>query len=187
MINSCVEAIVLAGGQSRRMGRNKALLPFGGYETLVEYQFSRLAASGLFAAVRVSIKESELPFDAPVVRDRCTDFAPIFAIVAALSSTPFDRVFFIAVDTPFFDEEAIATLLARPEPAAVARSASGDHPLCGVYERTLLPHFQRSIANGDLAIKSVLETIDTGYANFDDALLANLNTREEYAAALLRK
>jgi len=36
-------AIIFAGGKSSRMGRDKALLPFGGYDTLTEYQYRRLS------------------------------------------------------------------------------------------------------------------------------------------------
>ena len=60
--------VIFAGGKSSRMGRDKALLPFGGEPTLAAYQFTRL--SPLFPATYLSAKTAEKFSDAmPVIVD----------------------------------------------------------------------------------------------------------------------
>jgi len=54
-------AIIFAGGKSSRMGRDKALLPFGGYDTLTEYQYRRL--SKIFNRVYISTKNDKFNFN----------------------------------------------------------------------------------------------------------------------------
>jgi len=65
--NQSRNAIIFAGGKSSRMGRDKALLPFGEYSTLCEYQYQRLAK--IFETVHISTKEAKFDFDAPLIYD----------------------------------------------------------------------------------------------------------------------
>ncbi|MCF6173461.1 MAG: NTP transferase domain-containing protein [Campylobacteraceae bacterium] len=61
-------AVVLAGGKSSRMGRDKALLQFGWYDTLVEYQYRKLEA--IFDKVYISSKEDKFDFDVDIIYDK---------------------------------------------------------------------------------------------------------------------
>jgi molybdopterin-guanine dinucleotide biosynthesis protein A len=164
------------------MGTNKALLPFGGYATLIEYQYRRLAACGFFESVAISVKTPLTTFDAPLIFDDAPICAPIAAIAAVLRNARSDRVFVLAVDTPFF--EGFSALIAVDSKAAIARSPSGTHPLCAVYHRSLLPRFEAAITSGEYSIKRALANEQIGYADFDERSLANLNFQADYEAAL---
>ncbi|MDR2152592.1 MAG: NTP transferase domain-containing protein [Helicobacteraceae bacterium] len=177
-----VSAIVLAGGKSERMGANKALLPFGKFATLAEYQYRRLLDCGLFESVSFSLKTPFLPFEAPLILDEIALDAPIAAIVAALKAAKTDRVFALAVDTPFFDE--FEKLLAIDAKAAIARDTNGAHPLCAIYAKSLSRDFERAIAKGEYAIKAALKNAQIEYVDFDERKLVNLNFRGDYDRAL---
>ena len=165
------------------MGQNKALLPFGGFETLAEFQYYKLYHSGLFSAVYFSLKEQFLPFKAPTIFDNSDTYAPIVALEQILAHTKTEKVFVIAVDVPFFDEAAIGKLLAHENAAVLARSPSGIHPLCAVYSVGLKTAFQNAIAINKLSIQKALDNSKTTYIDFDDKLLVNLNYYLEYCKA----
>lgn len=177
-----VSAVILAGGQSSRMGRDKALLPFGGYESLIEYQFERLRP--FFNEVLISLKTDKLPFQAPIVYDRAEISAPLVALIAILKAVKTDRVFVLAVDTPFFDVAAIDALLAVDAPVVMARTLGGEHPLTAVYSRALLPVFEAALARDELALHRALADEKIVYVDFEERLLTNLNHPHEYEAAL---
>jgi len=63
-----IPCVIFAGGKSSRMGENKALLPFAGFETLTEYQYTRL--SKIFSSVYISCKDKSIfSFDANFIED----------------------------------------------------------------------------------------------------------------------
>lgn len=84
---------VLAGGQSSRMGRDKALELFGG-RSLIEIALETLRQAGVDAAIAGA--RSELSGFAPVVEDREPDQGPLAGICAALSATSAERVAFVS-------------------------------------------------------------------------------------------
>lgn len=181
--------VIFAGGKSSRMGRNKALLPFGGFATLAEYQYARL--SPLFTETYLSVKTAEpFPDVLPVITDdpAIKDFAPTAGFVSAFHALGDERIFALGVDTPFIDAKIIAALIAADREgvdAVIARTAEGQHPLCGIYHRSLLPRFEAMAAAGDHKLGKLLRDCDVVYVDFEDeARFANLNHPHEYAAAL---
>ena len=183
--------IIFAGGKSSRMGRDKALLPFGGYTTLAGYQFARL--SPYFDATFLSAKTAErFSETAPVIIDEAdqTAFAPTVGFISVFRRLTSERFFALSVDTPFIDTGIIASLLAEDREgidAVIARTEQGIHPLCGIYHRSLLPYFERMAAAGDHALGKMLKNAKVVYVDFkDEEAFANLNHPAEYAAALAK-
>jgi len=171
------------------MGRNKALLPFGGYPTLAEYQYARLAP--LFTSTLLSVKSADgFPKQLPLLIDDpgISDFAPTAGFVSAFRTLEAERIFVLSVDTPFVDDSVVTALteMDRPElDAVIARTDRGMHPLCGIYHRRLLPRFETMYARGDHALGKMLRSCNVVYADFgEEALFANLNHPHEYADAL---
>ena len=75
--------VIIAGGKSSRMGRDKALLPFGGFETLTEYQIHRLTP--LFQSLHVSTRtKDKFGFEASFIEDITTYEAqsPLIALLS---------------------------------------------------------------------------------------------------------
>ena len=142
---SDLPCVLFAGGKSSRMGEDKSLLPFGGFSTLAEYQYRRLLC--LFERVYLSSKDPEkFGFDAPVLLDpEGADFAPTAGFVSAFRSLKDERIMALSVDTPFVDASVFETLIAADNgecDAIIAKTASGTHPLCGIYRRSLLEEME---------------------------------------------
>ncbi|WP_345972643.1 molybdenum cofactor guanylyltransferase MobA [Sulfurimonas diazotrophicus] len=181
--------VIFAGGKSSRMGRNKALLPFDGFDTLAAYQYARL--SPLFASAVLSVKTTKgYPEGLPYLPDdpSLADAAPTAGFITAFRSLDAERIFALSVDTPFVDGTVIRALLARDSrelDAVIARTARGTHPLCGIYHRSLLARFEAMAASGDHKLGRMLSESRVRYVDFDDEqLFSNLNHPHEYEAAL---
>lgn len=186
-----ISCVIFAGGKSSRMGQDKSLMPFGGYLTLAEYQHARL--SPLFERTFISAKECDkFDFDADVIPDIVETgiFAPTAGFVSAFEHLDDERFFVISVDTPFVAAEQIEALLMNDSSdldAVVAKTASGSHPMCGIYHRSLLTSFQRMLQEDDHRLGQLLKQSKTRSVIFDDETpFANLNHPYEYEAALKR-
>jgi len=153
-----VTAVILAGGRSRRMGRDKAWLDMEG-RPLVVRQADRLGE--VFDDVVIAAKIAA-PFAAHGLRtieDAEGDFAPIFGIRAALAGLG-RPIFALAVDLPRFPPElagAMARELVEGDLACVAPVADGTvQGLCAAYAPSVLPRMDRAIAESRLAVRDLV-------------------------------
>lgn len=177
--------IILAGGQSRRMGRDKALLPFNGYASLTEYQFARL--NPLFEALFISTKAAKFSFEAPIITDNDTRYAPIIALKTLFSKLTDDRLFLLSVDTPFVDFPVIKRLfdaLEQQDDAVIARSPGQTHPLCAIYRKSVLPAVEAMVASNDYKLQRLLDRVYTRFIDFEEEVpFYNMNRPDEYRKA----
>ena len=177
-------AVIFAGGRSSRMGKDKALLPFGGYGSLAEYQYRRL--EGLFGRVMLSAKEEKFAFDAPVIVDRYPGSSPVIALASVLEEIGQGWVFVLSVDMPRVDATLIGRLhdarTQHPQARAlVAASRNGSEPLCGLYHAEILPAVRAAIAHDQHRMRALLRAVPSAEVYCDrDEIFANLNTPEEY-------
>ncbi len=170
------------------MGQDKSLLPFGDCSSLAEYQYKRL--SKLFNNVYISAKENKFNFKAPVIEDAQSDnvFAPTAGFVAMFQALKDERIFVLSVDTPFVGEDEIQELLKNDSEefdAIIAKTASGSHPMCGIYHRSLLPSFETMLKENSHRLGQLLKKSKTLFVPFQkEEPFANLNHPHEYEAAL---
>ncbi len=183
-------AAVLAGGQSRRMGREKGALPYGA-GTLAEFQTARLEA--IFGEVwLVAKKPPDYAFGpARVLLDDTEDFAAIHGLRRALREAE-DRVFVLAVDLPALATSVLEELgllgLATRAPALVPHADGRMQPLAAVWRRQALPELDRRVGRGDFSLHGLAEALgaetlpEEGWRRFDPSgnSFVNLNTLEEY-------
>ncbi len=184
-----IPAVIFAGGKSSRMGRDKALLPFAGFDSLAQYQYARLQK--LFEKVYLSAKEDKFDFDAALIPDRYEASSPLSGILSVFETLDADEVFILSVDAPFVDEKVIGTLLEENEKdvdAVIAQSPSGLEPLCGIYKRSLLPMAQEYFRADRHRLTQLLKEAKSKVVVFreDDPFL-NLNHPHEYAEVLKRQ
>lgn len=185
-----MHCVIFAGGKSSRMGEDKSLLPFGGCSTLAQFQYNRLTK--LFTHVSVSTKSAEkFDFDADFLLDpKEVDYAPTAGFVSAFRSIGAERIIVLSVDTPFVNDTVFQSLIDADEErldAVIARTATGSHPLCGIYHRSLLEEFERMLREGDHRLGKLLGSSKTRYIEFEDEeLFTNLNHPYEYQEALSR-
>ena len=144
-----VEAFVLAGGHSRRMGRDKALLEWGG-SLLIERAVQSLR--GVSSTVRIVGDREDLAAFAPVVTDTFPGAGPLGAIHAALAASTHDWNMFLPVDLPLLPAAFLAWMLERvalTEAVATFPIVAGlPQPLCAVYHRTMEPALREELTAG---------------------------------------
>lgn len=190
-------ALVLAGGRSTRMGRDKASLPFGG-TTLLARIVDLLAplVDEVVVALRAGQDAPALPPGVLLARDAVPDRGPLGGLAAGFAASSADAVYATACDVPFLVPGVVNLLFARLGAADVAVSeAQGRlHPLAAVYRPRVRPHVEALLGAGRLRPPFLYELVPTvrvpeaDLRAVDPCLetLANLNTPEDYAAALAR-
>jgi molybdopterin-guanine dinucleotide biosynthesis protein A len=195
-----VSALVLCGGMSRRMGRSKALLPFG--EEVLLQRMVRILAPMAWPIVVVAAPDQTLPELPPGVRiahDPVQGRGPLQGLGAGLEALPdsTELVYATATDVPFFCPSWIGRLREHASNADIVIPTTNGHlhPLTALYRRAgVLPEINRRLAADQLRLQSLCDAVRTvvldesAFRDIDPNLdtLQNLNTPEDYARALAR-
>jgi molybdopterin-guanine dinucleotide biosynthesis protein A len=174
-------AFILAGGQSRRMGEDKAALRWGD-GTLLDHMKEKLGA--IAREVRVVGR--------PPLPDLLPDRGPVEGLRTALTVTVTDRNLLVALDLPFLPEVLLGDLLERLDHGALAACRiAGRVPLCLAAHRRLLPEVDEYLRAGRRSVEGLLESASARVIEAD-ALRAmgitedhfrNLNTPDDYLRA----
>ena len=184
-----VAGVILAGGESRRMGRNKALLTVNG-ERMVETVYRRIAE--LFDEVLLITNTPEL-YDfihCRKVGDIYPGMGPMAGIHAALSSCASERVFVTGCDMPNLNPQLIRELCALPGgvDVIVPETPGGLEPLHALYAKSCMPTMEAMLKAGERSILTFLERADITLIQHariaaldpDFSSFRNVNTPEEY-------
>lgn len=186
-------AVILAGGKSRRMGRNKALLEFGG-ETLIQRLYRTL--EGAFDEVLISANDPDTYgfLDAPFVPDIYEAGGCLAGIHAGLLRARGGGCFFAACDMPFVNIDLVRHLgrLSAKYDVVVPVSRSGLEPLHAFYSRSCLPHIERQLDEGNLKVIDFFDKIRAREVTVDEMSeydphelsYFNINTQADYDFAV---
>lgn len=181
-----VTVFILCGGQSRRMGTDKASLIFQG-KSFIQGLASRLSAAGqvVFSA-NDRARQTE---GYPVVCDELQGCGPLGGIVSGLRVCKTPLAFFCACDMPLLDTAMVDALQAalRPESDGIIPidSTGRIHPLCALFRVTVLDAAQQHLQCGDYRLQNLLQQIHIQQLQVSAALemqLKNINVPEEYEA-----
>jgi molybdopterin-guanine dinucleotide biosynthesis protein A len=187
-------AIVLCGGRSGRMGRDKLSLPFGD-ETLLE-RVIRIVRGVLPDVVLVAREGQHLPegLEVAVVRDSAEGLGPLAGIAAGLSALDAERAFVAAGDMPLLRPSLISSLLEFSDgyEACVPLVNGFAVPTCAVYLRGIAEIANALVSERRLHPGFLLDRVHTRYVDAaelreaDPALesFRDCNTPEHYAEAL---
>jgi molybdopterin-guanine dinucleotide biosynthesis protein A len=148
--------IILAGGKSSRMGREKGLVDFRG-KPLIQYGLDLL--SHYTERTLISSSNSDyLSFGFEIIPDPVVGQGPAAGIAAALKSSRSVWNIVIACDLPFLQPELIDCLLENTGSCqAVIPVHNGVmEPLAGIYHQELAGHFEIAIDSGELALHRIL-------------------------------
>ncbi|MBY0502972.1 MAG: molybdenum cofactor guanylyltransferase [Bryobacteraceae bacterium] len=175
-----MEGFVLCGGQSVRMGQDKALLPLNGVPLVVHIAGLVRAATG--SATLVGSRERYGNLGWPLVEDDPPGDGPLGGIIAALRATRGEKALIVACDMPWLTADSLRAL-AGTDFATDALVAAGNHPLCAIYRKRCLPVLEQALREGDRKVRRVLERLSVEEWPVDDPRwVANANTPAEWAA-----
>lgn len=173
-------AALFAGGASRRMGTDKALLPWRG-STLVRYLAGEL---DFFSEKLLSAQQASLlpGADWRLVPDLRPGCGPLGALESVLSAMRSDAALCVACDLPFFTRELGQAMLRAFREGAdclICRDETGRvHPVCAIYRRKALPVVTGQLQAGDFRMMHLLANLKTDHFSVAAAQMQNANTPE---------
>ncbi len=149
---SNISAVVLAGGRSSRMGRDKAAVTLGG-RSLLSHVISRLEPQVAQIAINADAAEGH---GLPVISDRIPGKAgPMAGIHAAMvhaATLPATHVVTVSVDSPFFPADLVSRLagaVSHPEQIAIAASEGRSHQVFGLWPVVLAADLEEWVKSDD--------------------------------------
>jgi len=177
---------VLAGGQSLRMGRDKALLPWRG-TVLAAYVAGEVAkAAGRVTLLGPAARLHGLGFD--VLEDLRPGCGPLAALETALSATSADWNLMVACDLPEIDHGTLSSILdlafqTNAEAVVPLHPDGFTEPLCAVYHTSALSAVRRQLDQKLLKMQDLLRQIQVaGWPVQDPRPFRNVNTPDEWVA-----
>jgi|UPI000370BF71 molybdopterin-guanine dinucleotide biosynthesis protein A len=155
-------AVILAGGESRRMGCDKSQLQLG-EASLLEHALNHVRL--VFSHVAVSVRQPRDDIDAVQWCDQGAERGPMMGIAAALSRMTTPWLFVLACDMPLVSSALIRQLADQVQQddgadVIVPRINGYMQPLCGFYSLRCLPAMEARIAAGQRGVQSLIATLN---------------------------
>jgi len=178
--------LILAGGSSRRMGQDKALLKFHG-KPQVEHIFDLLQKS--CTEVFLSKRKDQTPYKNMAFIDDSDEFAgqgPLSGILSAMKKYPGAAWLIVACDLPFVTEKTIQSLIDQRDPQKTATAFISTHdglpePLCAIWEGEAFSSILKLFNEGIHCPRKILIKNNAHLLKQNDPRwLENINTPEEY-------
>jgi len=185
-------AFILAGGQSSRMGTDKAFVEFEGRTLLAR---SLELARSLTDDVRIVGQHEKYSSFAPTIEDFFRGCGPLAGIHRALRASQKDLNLILAVDVPFVCAGLLEYIIERAKSTVatvtVPRAAKGFQPLCAVYRPAFADNAEQALRDRQFKIDALFASVRTAVieeeelqsAGFSIGLFRNLNTPQDLAAS----
>lgn len=160
-----LSAAILAGGRSRRMGRDKARLDLAGSSFLERAAaLLREVCGEVVLACGPEPRYADLGLS--LALDGEPDGGPLAGLIAGLEALDTERALVIACDMPRLSRRVFEVLFERASSedldACFLASERGLEPLCAIYSRRCLPHMKRSLAEGRRRVTGFLDLDQAG-------------------------
>ncbi len=181
-----IYGLILAGGFSRRMGQDKALLDFHGMPQ-IEYVHELL--SKYCSKVYLSKRPNQKPYKRMISIDDDAQFAdigPLGGILSAMKKYPNEAWLVVACDLPFIDHRALKALMAARDEQRLATAfmSSADalpEPLCAIWEGKSYAAILQLLNEGIKCPRKILINSNAHLiAQANPHWLDNVNTTAEY-------
>lgn len=175
--------VILAGGKSSRMGRNKADLILNN-KTFLEIQIDKLRNIG-FEEILVSGYMGEID-NAVNVKDEFAEKGPLGGLYSCLNFMANSRCLVIPVDVPLIPEEDLELIVEKNNASnslITVTSHNGNiETLIGVYSKESAEKIRTAIKDNEYSVKRFIEKygFDICYVTSEDGLYENINYNEEY-------
>jgi len=185
--------VILCGGASKRMGRDKSELKISG-NTFLERLLAEFADSGELL-ISANDRTAYAQYGYPVISDVYPNCGPMAGLHAALNACRSDALLTIPCDLPLFRHDIgrfLCGCLKKGDDAVIVQTRDGGyHPLCAVYRKRAAVAMESCLKNGIYKVQRALDSLSVRIVSlqntpFEDGLLMNINTPEEYQALLAR-
>lgn len=184
-----MNAVILVGGKSSRMGTNKAFLELKG-KTFIELQIELLRE--MFDEISISANTpSEYEYlNLPIFKDICPGKGPLGGIYTSLINSSSLHTFMLACDMPFVGPELIKHLkdLTKEYDVVIPKSENGLEPLHAFYSKNCIEPIKRELDENNLRIRSFFPQVNVKIVELDSLAssdyfknsIKNLNTMDDY-------
>lgn len=185
-----ITGVILAGGESRRMGCDKSLLPVQGAR-FIDHIYRRLA--GLFDEVIIVTNSPSLYQDIPCrkVPDIYYGKGALAGIHSGLCHARHERIFAVACDMPFVNPDVVRQLCGQHSVTSqivIPHSAHGIEPLHALYDKQCLPAIEEVLDQGLRRIVAFFPQVNVqevplselSWIDPEGRSFHNINTPEEY-------
>lgn len=190
-MQSKVSAVILCGGESRRMGQDKAKLQVGKY-TFLEQIVRNIMDNDpdeMFLSVRRKNDYSEIKVTH--IEDLEQNKGPLMGIYSVMCVASYEKIWVTSCDMPFIDwqvAEELAVYFEDGIDAVIPVDRTGKkYVLCAWYRKSTLEILKEQLESGDLKVKHLLGRLRVCYVAVEGLTdgshkFQNINTREEYQA-----
>jgi len=183
MSRNQVTGIILAGGASSRMGKDKGLCDFRG-KSLVKYAIEALLPISDSIIISSNNIEGYKKFGYDVVVDQYKNIGPIGGLYSSLKKSTSPHNLIISCDTPFVNTLLLEYVLTNVDGYDIVVPEHGDsyiEPLAGYYSNSIVGILEESINNQDYKLMNLFKKVNfksikvDSIAGFSNLLFKNLN------------
>lgn len=176
--------LILAGGQSRRFGSDKALAEIDGVSFIGRvYEALAPLCTEVLVSVGINARTYPLPGPARFITDRTPDAGPIAGLEAGLAEAWAPWTLAVACDLPFMTSDvllSVADMRHSTLEAVVGSTPAGQlQPLCSCYHQSVLPTLRGQLRRREYALHKLVRLLRTQTASVPASALRNVNTLDD--------
>ena len=196
-MNKKINGIILSGGQSSRMGEDKALLQIGGRK-IIELMIEKLKPFCNEIIISANDLDAYANFNCQVVPDKFRNSGPLAGIYSSLVESNHEKNFIISCDLLLVSEQVIERIVkSHSEKEIVLPVVEGKYQqMCGVYSKSVLPKAGEILKNEEgerytvkgkrkTSVKQLLELCEVEFVDVttiaSENEFLNMNTKEDFA------
>ena len=183
-----ITGIILAGGKSSRMGKDKGLLILNG-KPMIKHIINVLKPL-VSEIIIISNNPEYKQFGCPVYPDIIKEKGPVGGIYTGLFYSKTETNFILSCDTPFVSSEFLKFLLmsSKNNQITIPKFENKTHPLLGVYKKSTSHFFKESIEKGELKLglvnknlncKTVNVSLNENEVCFNEKIFTNINSKND--------
>jgi len=178
-----ISLIILAGGNSSRMGTDKALLTLNG-KTFVQTLYDNL--KNICNEVIISTNNPDIRISgAKVLADEIKNIGPIGGLYTCLKQIKNDRTFIVTVDTPLVSKKLLQEIFSQSGTydISVIKHNNKVHPLIGIFHKNISKLLETEITQKKYKVMKLIEKANhqiISVCNEYEKELFNVNNKEDY-------
>ncbi len=177
-----ITGVVLAGGESSRMGEDKSLMFFK-EQQLIDYSLSALEPFCKEILISSS-KDVHKLFNYKIISDEFNNIGPIAGLYSALKNSKTNYIIVLPCDSPMVKKEFVKYLISEISGNKDALIPTLNHfsePLFAIYHKRILPIVEKQIEKQDYKLQNLLEKISIKTIEVQDrSCFVNINTKDDY-------